>query len=110
MDAVQLALFDNLTYGEINFMARKAEPKSVFGANNGMASTGEAWTVLQAADYDIVRNLVVAASRAGGTVQFGTTRNGTAVTLRIYHNGVGENFYAGDTDTLHDLCLSLIHI
>lgn len=79
----------------------KTKPASVFGSKPGQQ--GESYTIWRDIDEAILRALVVAVSSAGGTVQLGTTQNGTAATLRIYHGGEGQNFYAGSVEAMEDL-------
>lgn len=77
--------------------------KSVFGTDKP-GSQGEAHTIWSSIDWTVVKHLVVVAARAGATVQLGVTQNGSAATLRLYHEGKGETFYAGDVVGMEDLC------
>lgn len=84
-------------------MPRKArKQKDFFGSGKPQEATAphEIWLH---ADKQAMVHLVVMASRAGGAVMFGQTRDGSAATLRLYLGGEGETFYAGDSETATDL-------
>ncbi len=85
-------------------MATKPVKKRTSVLKSKGGASGEAYTLWSAVDWPVVAHLVVTVSRAGGTVQLGTTQNGSAATIRIYHAGEGETFYAGDTEGIEDLC------
>lgn len=81
--------------------SHSTQKKSVFA---GKGPGGEAHTLWSAVDWSVVAHLVVMVSRVGGTVQLGVTQNGSAATIRLYHAGEGQNFYAGDVAGIEDLC------
>lgn len=76
--------------------------KSFFGSGKEIEGP-ETYAIWQAVDAQKLVHLVVVAVRSGGGVLAGSTRDGSAATLRLYKGDEAETFYAGDAETLNDL-------
>jgi len=84
-------------------MARKSSKAQGFFGKSNAGDTPDPAEVYQGVEAGLVHRLVTVAVDAGGAVLFGTTRDRTAATLRLYLGSEAQTFYAGDAHDLEDL-------